>query len=153
MPPPTDRKPGSALFLDGAAAQQHPRFSRQSAKRIHSAPFVGFACSQEHWPFLFAPRPSSGLASRLKEISCCTAPFLSPLMKTSCSACARREACEMAAPPHRPAHAAPGCPALARPCPGTKLLIAAQWGLTLFGVFCLMGAAVVIANTPEAWPL
>lgn len=59
----------------------------------------------------------------------------------------------MATHPHRPAHAAPGCPALARTCPGTKLLIAAQWGLTLFGVFCLMGAAVVIANTPEAWPL
>ena len=29
--------------------------SRQSAKRIHSAPFVGFACSQEHWPFYSSP--------------------------------------------------------------------------------------------------
>lgn len=101
----------------------------------------------------YSPRPSSGPASRLKEISCCTAPFLSPLMKTSCGACARREACEMATHPHRPAHAAPGCPALVSPSPGTKLLIAAQWGLTLFGVFCLIGAAVTIASTPEAWPL
>ncbi|WEE79732.1 hypothetical protein LZ683_10395 [Comamonas testosteroni] len=35
----------------------------------------------------------------------------------------------------------------------TKLLIAAQWALTGFGLFCLVGAAVVIALTPEAWPL
>ena len=32
----------------------------------------------------------------------------------------------------------------------TKLLLAAQWALT---GFCLVGAAVVIALTPEAWPL
>ncbi|EFI61308.1 MULTISPECIES: hypothetical protein [Comamonas] len=37
--------------------------------------------------------------------------------------------------------------------PTTMLLLAAQWGLTVFGLFCLVGAAVVIALTPEAWPL
>lgn len=35
----------------------------------------------------------------------------------------------------------------------TKLLLAAQWALTVFGLFCLVGAAVVMALTPEAWPL
>jgi hypothetical protein len=35
----------------------------------------------------------------------------------------------------------------------TKLLLAAQWALTGFGLFCLVGAVVVIALTPEAWPL
>ena len=35
----------------------------------------------------------------------------------------------------------------------TKLLIAAQWTLTGFGLFCLFGAVVVIALTPEAWPV
>lgn len=35
----------------------------------------------------------------------------------------------------------------------TKLLLAAQWALTGFGLFCLVGAAVVMALTPEAWPL
>lgn len=35
----------------------------------------------------------------------------------------------------------------------TKILRAIQWGLTGFGIFCLVGAAVVIALTPEAWPL
>ena len=59
----------------------------------------------------------------------------------------------MATHPHRPAHAAPDCPALARPGTGAKLLIAAQWGLTLLALFCLIGMAVVIATTPEAWPL
>jgi hypothetical protein len=44
-------------------------------------------------------------------------------------------------------------PAPDRPDPGTKLLLAAQWALTGFGLFCLVGAAVVIALTPEAWPL
>jgi hypothetical protein len=39
------------------------------------------------------------------------------------------------------------------PAHTTKLLIAAQWALTGFGLFCLVGAAVVIALTPEAWPL
>ncbi|MDH1477756.1 MULTISPECIES: hypothetical protein [Comamonas] len=37
--------------------------------------------------------------------------------------------------------------------PSTKLLLAAQWTLTGFGLFCLVGAAVVMALTPEAWPL
>jgi len=37
--------------------------------------------------------------------------------------------------------------------PTTKLLIALQWALTLFGFFCLVGAAVVMALTPEAWPV
>ena len=122
-------------------------------REAHSLrPFVGFACPQKHWPF-YSPRPSSGPASRLKEISCCTAPFLSPLMKTSCSACARREACEMATHPHRPAHAAADCSALARPGAGAKLLIAAQWGLTFLGLFCLIGVAVLMALTPDAWPM
>ena len=35
----------------------------------------------------------------------------------------------------------------------TLLLIAAQWLLTAFGIFCLVGAVMVIALTPEAWPL
>ena len=35
----------------------------------------------------------------------------------------------------------------------TKLLIALQWLLTFIGIFCLVGVAVVIATTPEAWPL
>ena len=37
--------------------------------------------------------------------------------------------------------------------PTTKLLLAAQWALTGFGLFCLVGAVVVMALTPEAWPL
>ncbi|MDN5507400.1 MULTISPECIES: hypothetical protein [Comamonas] len=37
--------------------------------------------------------------------------------------------------------------------PTTKLLIAAQWALTGLGLFCLVSAAVVMALTPEAWPL
>ena len=36
---------------------------------------------------------------------------------------------------------------------GTKLLISIQWALTLLGLFCLIGAAVVIAQTPDAWPM
>ena len=59
----------------------------------------------------------------------------------------------MATHPYRRARTAPGCPALARPGPGTKLLIAAQWGIAVLGIFCLIGLAVVIATTPEAWPL
>ncbi|KGG86683.1 hypothetical protein [Comamonas thiooxydans] len=35
----------------------------------------------------------------------------------------------------------------------TKLLVAAQWALTGFGLFCLVGAAVVMALTPDAWPM
>ncbi len=37
--------------------------------------------------------------------------------------------------------------------PSTKLLLAAQGALTGLGLFCLVGAVVVIALTPEAWPL
>jgi hypothetical protein len=37
--------------------------------------------------------------------------------------------------------------------PATKRLLAAQWVLTGFGLFCLVGAAVVMALTPEAWPI
>ena len=133
-----------------------PNSSRQRflpvAKRIHSAPFVGFARPPGHWPFIYAAR-RRGFSSRPKEFSCCTAPFLNPSTKTSCSACARREACEMAERPLPGAHAAAGSPAPARPKLGTKLLIAAQWGLTVLGIFCLVGAAVVIAITPSAWPL
>ncbi|MGU3628918.1 hypothetical protein [Comamonas sp. C24C] len=56
----------------------------------------------------------------------------------------------MATHPHRPARAAPGGPAPARPSLGAKLLSAAQWVLALLG---LIGAVAVIATTPEAWPL
>lgn len=35
----------------------------------------------------------------------------------------------------------------------TALLIALQWALTAFGLFCLVGAAVIIALTPDAWPM
>ena len=54
MPPPTDRKPGPALFLDGAATQQH-LFSPPEREAHSLRPFVGFACPQKHWPFLFTP--------------------------------------------------------------------------------------------------
>ena len=37
--------------------------------------------------------------------------------------------------------------------PTKKLLVALQWALTCFGIFCLVGVAVVIVTTPEAWPL
>lgn len=60
-------------------------------------------------------------------------------MTTLCSACASKEACEMSS------HSQAGN--------GTALLIALQWALTAFGLFCLVGAAVIIALTPEAWPL
>ena len=59
----------------------------------------------------------------------------------------------MATHPHRPAHAAADCSALARPGAGAKLLIAAQWGLTFLGLFCLIGVAVLMALTPDAWPM
>ena len=62
-------------------------------------------------------------------------------------------ACEMATHPHRPARAAPRSPALDSPSLGTRLLTAAQWSLALLGIFCLIGVAVVIATTPQAWPL
>lgn len=46
-----------------------------------------------------------------------------------------------------------GSPAAARPNSGTKLLMAVQWALTGFGLFCLVGAAVVLmVSTPAAWP-
>lgn len=35
----------------------------------------------------------------------------------------------------------------------TRPLLAAQWALTGIGLFCLVGAAVVMTLTPEAWPL
>ncbi|WP_054074536.1 MULTISPECIES: hypothetical protein [Comamonas] len=59
----------------------------------------------------------------------------------------------MAAHPHHRPRAADRRPASDRPDPGTKLLIALQWALTLFGFFCLIGVAVVIAKTPDAWPM
>ena len=40
-----------------------------------------------------------------------------------------------------------------RPSSATLLLIAVQWLLTAVGIFCLVGAVMVIALTPEAWPL
>ncbi|MPS95623.1 MAG: hypothetical protein E2583_18260 [Comamonas sp.] len=54
---------------------------------------------------------------------------------------------------HRRTRAAAGGPALARSCPGAKLLNAVQWGLVLLGLCGLFGAVAVIASTPEAWPL
>ena len=59
----------------------------------------------------------------------------------------------MAAHPHPSHRSADSRPAPDRAGAGTKLLIALQWALTLFGLFCLIGAAVVMALTPEAWPL
>ncbi|TYK73605.1 hypothetical protein FSY59_03120 [Comamonas sp. Z3] len=35
----------------------------------------------------------------------------------------------------------------------TKLLVAAQWALIGFSIFCLIGAAVVMALTVDAWPM
>ncbi|RGE45240.1 hypothetical protein DZC30_09795 [Comamonas testosteroni] len=52
-----------------------------------------------------------------------------------------------------PARAASGCRAPASPGAGTKLLTAAQWSLAALGIFCVIAVAVVIAATPEAWPL
>lgn len=66
MPPPTDRKPGLHSFLM-ALPHSSPPFPGQSAKHIHSAPFVGFAFSQEHWPFLFAPARKAGLSLALRR--------------------------------------------------------------------------------------
>ena len=37
--------------------------------------------------------------------------------------------------------------------PATKRLLAAQWALTGFGLFCLVGVAVVMSMTPDAWPM
>lgn len=59
----------------------------------------------------------------------------------------------MAAHPHHRPRAADRRPAPDRASTGTKLLITLQWALTLFGFFCLIGVAVVIANTPNAWPM
>ena len=55
--------------------------------------------------------------------------------------------CEMATYPH------PGPRASDSTVPGTKLLIALQWMLTLFDFFCLIGVPVVNAKTPDAWPM
>ena len=59
----------------------------------------------------------------------------------------------MAPPPHGRTGAASGNPALDRPRPGTKLLIAAQWSLVFLGVLSLIGMAIAIVSTPEAWSL
>lgn len=59
----------------------------------------------------------------------------------------------MAAHPHPGARAAISSLAPARPDLGAKLLNAARWALALLGIFCLIGVVVVIATTPEAWPL
>ena len=34
-----------------------------------------------------------------------------------------------------------------------QLLLAAQRALTGFGLFCLVGAVMLMALTPEAWPV
>ncbi|MDH1477777.1 hypothetical protein N5F13_25160 [Comamonas thiooxydans] len=59
----------------------------------------------------------------------------------------------MAAHPHPSPRTADRRSAPDRASTGTKLLIALQWALTLFGFFCLIGVAVVIAKTPDAWPM
>ena len=59
----------------------------------------------------------------------------------------------MATSPHGRTGAASGSPALDRPRPGAKLLIAAQWSLALLGVLSLIGMTIAIASTPEAWSL
>ncbi|GEQ75885.1 hypothetical protein CTTA_2890 [Comamonas testosteroni] len=67
--------------------------------------------------------------------------------------------CAMAAYPHpspRASGSSPSSdssPASDRTVPGTKLLIALQWMRPLFGFFCLIGVPVVIAKTPDAWPM
>jgi hypothetical protein len=93
-----------------------------------------------------APPASNGIESRAMN------PYatITPSMKTWFSVCARREACEMAAHPHPSPRAADRRSAPDRASTGTKLLIALQWALTLFGFFCLIGVAVVIAKTPDA---
>ena len=59
----------------------------------------------------------------------------------------------MASSPHGRTGAASGGPAVDRPRPGTRLLIAAQWSLVFLGVLSLIGMAVAMASTPEAWSL
>lgn len=59
----------------------------------------------------------------------------------------------MASSPHGCTGAASGSPAVDRPRPGTRLLIAAQWGLVFLGVLSLIGMAVAMASAPEAWSL
>ena len=47
------------------------------------------------------------------------------------------------------------CGAQAKPCcrdPAEKYLIIAQWLLTIFGIFCLVGAAAVFLFVPDACP-
>ena len=59
----------------------------------------------------------------------------------------------MAAHPRATAGRSSGSTSAARPDPGTKLLMTVQWALTGFGLFCLVGAAVVLmVSTPSAWP-
>ena len=60
-------------------------------------------------------------------------------MTTLCNACANKEAYEMSS------HSQAGN--------GTALLIALQWALTAFGLFCMVGAAVIMALTPDEWPM
>lgn len=61
--------------------------------------------------------------------------------------------CEMAAYPHPSSRVSDSSPASDSTVPGTKLLIALQWMRPLFGFFCLIGVPVVIAKTPDAWPM
>lgn len=58
----------------------------------------------------------------------------------------------MAAHPRTAPCSRSGSPA-GRPKPGTKLLIATQWVLTVFGIFCLIGVAVMMALKPDEWPM
>ena len=59
----------------------------------------------------------------------------------------------MASSPHGRTGAASGSPAVDRPRPGTRLLIAAQWSLVFLGVLSLIGMTVAMASIPEAWSL
>lgn len=74
-------------------------------------------------------------------------------MKTSCNGCARREACEMAAYPHSGSDSVLGTLAAVRQYLGTRLLSAARWVAFIAAAIGLVGAAVLIATTPAAWPL
>ena len=133
------------LLLDGLT-------SLRRRKALSSLPLNHLLCRSLGSTGLLSPCPHLR-AFLCKDARCTSAWTSSPSMKTSCSDCVRKAACEMAAHPHRSPGAATGRPAPHRPSTRIQLLIAAQWLLTLFGIFCLIGAAVVIALTPEAWPL
>lgn len=59
----------------------------------------------------------------------------------------------MAAHPRPAPSRCTGGPAATGPDAGTELLKGLDWLLLIFGLFCLVGAAVVLmVSTPAAWP-